>query len=551
MCRWKRKHSCAVFLAGMIVFWPLRPAVAFSHEDLSSNFVRSLLISARIFADITYRSILSDDRLGTVTVSGIEIVTAGGPVMIERMVFSSARGFGLEIKTMSVDGRVEVHGMTMDLQSDLMPPNIAVAAKAFDLRTLMADAIVEFDYTFGNSGLQLSVFLSADNFGDLNVGASVTNLHVSGDLSQSFSELTLGQPPRSRLEGRLVRLEAQFSNKGLVKRLLTFVAASENKKMAEVMTELPKTIRTILEGWLGTVDYSTGKPVLRIPPGARDFVDKTEREAEDFMKDPDGIFLSVRPRKPLGFEELRRTVREGDLDGLGLVLTATDHGRELVDVGEVERAIAAGDRAARVALGRRYLDGDGVPQNFAKAVELIPKAAESGDPKARYLLARIYAEGLGTQPDPRRAHLEASLAAAQGHERAADLLARIEARMKAEEIELAQDDAAKTWEERSGTSTIESRKRAAMAGDPAAMRALAKAYYQGLGVPRHYQRAYTWASLATAAGDRMSKGIRDRILRTMETGLITRERILAAQIRATEVWENIIGPALKRRRKEK
>jgi TPR repeat protein len=210
---------------------------------------------------------------------------------------------------------------------------------------------------------------------------------------------------------------------------------------------------------------------------------------------------------------------------------------------------AGDDGSGRIDRARRYLEGDGVPQNFARALDLISPSSSKGAPEARYLLALIHADGLGTAKDVARAHLEASLAAAQGHGEATDLLDRLEAGMTAEDLARAQDAAAAAWETLSGATAATGRRTAAMGGDLDAMSSLAGSYFHGTGSPRHYARAYLWASLAAAAGNRMARGIRDRVLGAMEAGVVTPDGILAAQARAAELWDRHIGPALKARLK--
>ena len=50
---------------------------------------------------------------------------------------------------------------------------------------------------------------------------------------------------------------------------------------------------------------------------------------------------------------------------------------------------------AQIRLGNMYLDGDGVPQDFAEAAQWYRKAAERGLAEAQYKLGFMYYAGIG------------------------------------------------------------------------------------------------------------------------------------------------------------
>ena len=51
------------------------------------------------------------------------------------------------------------------------------------------------------------------------------------------------------------------------------------------------------------------------------------------------------------------------------------------------------------SLGVMYENGQGVPQSFAKAIELYEQAAAKGQMDAPYSLGRSYRHGLGVEQD--------------------------------------------------------------------------------------------------------------------------------------------------------
>lgn len=60
---------------------------------------------------------------------------------------------------------------------------------------------------------------------------------------------------------------------------------------------------------------------------------------------------------------------------------------------------AAGDRRSQLLLGRAYVGGFGVKQDYAEAAKWFHKAAERGSPLAQVALGRMYDEGLGVSQD--------------------------------------------------------------------------------------------------------------------------------------------------------
>lgn len=73
---------------------------------------------------------------------------------------------------------------------------------------------------------------------------------------------------------------------------------------------------------------------------------------------------------------------------------------------------------AQYELGIMYQNGEGVPQNYSKAVKWFRKSAEKGDAAAQLSLARIYDKGHGVQQNDILAFMWSNLAAGGGLERA-------------------------------------------------------------------------------------------------------------------------------------
>jgi len=70
-----------------------------------------------------------------------------------------------------------------------------------------------------------------------------------------------------------------------------------------------------------------------------------------------------------------------------------------VPLEQVQKGAQLGSPVAQVELANRYLDGNGVLQNYAKAAQWYEKAAEQGDPTAENGLGKLYHAGFGVTRD--------------------------------------------------------------------------------------------------------------------------------------------------------
>jgi len=78
-------------------------------------------------------------------------------------------------------------------------------------------------------------------------------------------------------------------------------------------------------------------------------------------------------------------------------------------------AARAGDPRSQLELARRYIQGDGIEQNYAEGSEWFREAAIQGVASAQYNLAVLYERGLGVTKDDVRAFLWYHSAAEQSH----------------------------------------------------------------------------------------------------------------------------------------
>jgi hypothetical protein len=68
-------------------------------------------------------------------------------------------------------------------------------------------------------------------------------------------------------------------------------------------------------------------------------------------------------------------------------------------VRQITRRAEQGDASAQYRLGRIYERGQGVNEDYRRALHWYRKAADANRPEAQYSLGRMYASGLGTKTD--------------------------------------------------------------------------------------------------------------------------------------------------------
>jgi uncharacterized protein len=97
-----------------------------------------------------------------------------------------------------------------------------------------------------------------------------------------------------------------------------------------------------------------------------------------------------------------------------------------------------GRSSAQVLLGHMYLNGQGVPKDYAATASWWRKAAEQGEASAQHNLGLMYANGQGVPQDYVIAHMWFSLAAASGDTDAATNRDKVAARMTPAQVAEAQ-----------------------------------------------------------------------------------------------------------------
>jgi len=108
---------------------------------------------------------------------------------------------------------------------------------------------------------------------------------------------------------------------------------------------------------------------------------------------------------------------------------------------ELRQLAEQGDKDAQWALGVRYHNGDGVPQNDAQAAQWFLRAAEQGHVVAQATLGAYYWAGRGVPQDLSKAYFWSVLARAGNDEASKYRVAVLTSRMTREQVTAAQQQA--------------------------------------------------------------------------------------------------------------
>lgn len=212
----------------------------------------------------------------------------------------------------------------------------------------------------------------------------------------------------------------------------------------------------------------------------------------------------------------------------------TKEGKSGIDLAELIKRAEQGNAQAQLQLGNKYLAGEGIPKDVAKASEWYQKAADQGLSEAQTRLGRFYENGESTSKNVVRAAELYQKAAEQGNAEAQIYLGGMYERGEgvskniAKAIELYQKAVDQGnpeaqfilgikyegWMDPGESSTgviqdvgkaVELYRRAAVQGHAGAQYALGTSYRVGSGVPKDYAKAVEWYLKSAASGNEIAQ----------------------------------------------
>ncbi len=182
-------------------------------------------------------------------------------------------------------------------------------------------------------------------------------------------------------------------------------------------------------------------------------------------------------------------------------------------------AARSGDAAALFEIGSRYVEGRGVPADFAKAAVWFQRAADQGLVPARYRLAGLYEKGTGVPRDVAKAKGLYLLAAAAGNAGAMHNLAVMYASGTDGKTDM--QEAAKWFIKAANLGVTDSQFN------------LAVLYARGSGVKQDLSESYKWFALAARDGDKDAGEKRDEVAKAMAPDVLERAKASVQQWNAT------------------
>ena len=499
-------------------------SLAKGYEGIAPQIIKALLVNLRLSTDVRFGAVTSHQKLGTLSIFDLIVRTDFGKFSFEEITFS--RPSNPQNNDMFVDGQIEVSGFHYEISSRHLPFEFVAMSREAGFAKFTGDAVIQFAYHLGNSTLDYTLNFTLNGGGDLTVSNSISDIYVGTSLVDFISKGP-GSLSGDSLHAKLKSFTFSFFDKGLVNKAIQFQSKQTERNPSQIRREIPVLLSK--QAKQATQKLPSKEKIFR-------FIDKGEAEVRKFLLNPKNLTLSIIPGSPIPFEKIEGFIEGGDFDLLNLQFHAN---RNVLPIAtkQFKRAIDSKGKDA-VKLAMMYLQGIGTPQNFSKAARLLKNTKTLKDPEALFSLSQVYFDGTGIEKDLKRAYELALFAGARGHFTAGNLLTKIEAELTAREITHLQNGAATEWDKSEETHFLKRNKTAALGGDLSAMRILAKAYLRGSKLPRNYKLAYVWSSLGAAAGDPISRSIRDRILSVSgKSGVLEARDIVAAQDLAEELWK--------------
>jgi localization factor PodJL len=181
----------------------------------------------------------------------------------------------------------------------------------------------------------------------------------------------------------------------------------------------------------------------------------------------------------------------------------------------LRQAAAQGDARAQFAIGFRYVEGQGTPQNLTEAARWLERAASAGFAPAQYRLAVMYERGQGVAMDLGRARSWYQAAAEKGNVKAMHNLAVSLSGGAAGAADY--PTAARWYGEAAAYGLTDSQFNLGILSE------------HGLGIPQDLSAAYQWFALAAKGGDQEAAKHRDLVKAQLDpAALVAAKQAVAA-----------------------
>ena len=467
------------------------------------------ILAARNVAVVTYGARRYDPVTRALVVSGLDVRRDGFHLRIAQARFSSDQlvfsGFAVE---------------TADLPLD---PVTRAVLKKLGRQTITGDLVMAFVADAPTADYAVTASIAVEGAGTLDLTADLLGFHILAPLDAA--EGRLGVPAETgtksgtpEVAGRLRAGSFSFRDAGLIAALYDVVGRSQGmspdqaRGTAAMMAGIGvASLTSALEGPAG--------------PDLRAKTAEWSATVQAFLRDPKRLTVTLDPPQPFDLSILNdHGLTAADILSLDPgVVSGPDQRIALVDPAGVAAA-PGGPTTETLPAAKAFIDGIGVPQDLTRGVALTLSPAAEGNRVAIALLSRAVALDPGVaiaQDQLRGAYVALLLAGADGLLAEGGSADALRDRLSPEEIATAEDDALTRWRETASGKTQHAAELAAFEGrDWPAIRSFAYAYWEGTAMPRNAMRAYGWASIAAAGGDRIAASLRDDLTRAVAAGRI-------------------------------
>lgn len=491
---------------------------------------------ARSAAVITYDSRGYDPVTRDFVVSGLKIGRSGVDVAIDRM--------RINAETQLYEGiAIDTRGLPMDEEA-------RATLRKLDSEIVRGDIVSSVRAHVPSATYDIDVKASFQNIGALGVAAKIEGFHLLVPLDEVAAELptppmTDGAMPDDGeaaapggdapvVVGRLGSATLTYDDAGLTAVGFQIAADAQQLTAGELQGALATMLTPMISSLFADMPGGASPALMERAVG-------WSGALQAYLAKPEHIEIRFEPEEPFDLAQLKPGAQLDEAMILALnptVTTEAGAGTALLDPG-AGATLGPDD----MGLAERLVEGVGIPQDVKRGVALALSDIAAGKPEASATVVR----GIVLDPDSAvTADTAASsyvlllIAKARGEAVPETILAAVRARLSADEV-AAQENAALTqWLETDGADRQDRESAAIAAHDWGALRNLALDYYEGAGVPRNVTRAYAFASVAAAGGDRIATTLRDDLL----AGL--RDRRLAfspaaARTDADAIWGDILS----------
>ncbi|WP_206453770.1 hypothetical protein [Aurantimonas marina] len=481
-----------------------------------SPYLFDLVVYAgRSVAEITYGTRRYDPVMRSLVVTDLEI---------RRDALQASIG---QIRVSADEAVYE--NVAVDTRALPLDPTTRAVLRKLDREILTGDVALSGRMDAAAADYDLSASLRIEGAGTLEITAELEGFHILAPL-EGFDDAAAGGSPK--LAGRLRSARIAFADAGLASVLYEVFGGQQG-----MTAEQARGTASMMAGIGVTALFS------ELPGGAsprlREMARGWSATIQSFLIQPDRLEVSFYPASPLELTRLTQGVI-GAEDILALnpaVVAGASQTTALVDPATITLA-PDGPIEAVLPAAEALIEGRGVPQDIARGVTLLLPAAGSDNRAAIGLLARALALDPGVviaQEQLRGAYVAVLLARADrltGENVGIDALRR---RLSPDELAVAEDEALQRWRRtKIGESQRQIEIGAFEAHDWPTIRRLAFAYYEGATMPRNLMRAYGWASIAAAGGDRLAAGLRDNL-----TAAVSEGRIVLPMERARKATDDL------------